>query len=79
MTTEEQQKRHLIDLAFTKMPFGKYKSYYLSEIPETYYVWFRQKGFPKSKIGRQLEEMYEIKLNGLEVIFKEIRKNVVHR
>jgi uncharacterized protein (DUF3820 family) len=74
MTTEEQQKKHLLELAFTKMPFGKYKGYFLSDIPEPYYVWFRQKGFPNSKIGKQLEEMYEIKLNGLESIFYEIRK-----
>ena len=75
MTTEEQQKKHLFELAFTKMPFGKYKGYFLSDIPEPYYVWFRQKGFPSSKIGKQLEEMYEIKLNGLEGIFYQIRRN----
>ncbi len=73
--TEEQQK-HLIELAFTKMPFGRYKDYYLSEIPEPYYVWFKQKGFPTNKIGNFLAEMYEIKVNGLEGMFKEIRKQV---
>jgi len=76
MNPEDAQKKHLIELAFTKMPFGKYKDYYLSDIPEPYYVWFRQKGFPQGKIGFLLEEMYEIKLNGLEAMFKEIRKNV---
>ena len=74
MNTEEQQKKHLIELAYTKMPFGKYKGYFLSDIPEPYYVWFRQKGFPDSKIGRQIAEMYEIKLNGLESIFYKIRR-----
>ena len=73
--TEAQQK-HLIELAFTRMPFGRYKDYYLSEIPETYYVWFKQKGFPTGKMGNYLAEMYEIKLNGLEGMFKEIRKQV---
>jgi len=76
MNIEQEQQKHLIELAFTKMPFGKYRDYYLSEIPEPYYVWFRQKGFPKSKIGFLLEEMYEIKVNGLEGMFKEIRKQV---
>ena len=74
MEIEDQQKRHMIDLAFTKMPFGKYQGYFLSDIPEPYYVWFRQKGFPDSKIGRQIAEMYEIKLNGLESIFYKIRR-----
>jgi len=76
MITNDEQQQHLKELAFTRMPFGKYKGYYLSEIPEPYYVWFRQKGFPKTKIGFLLEEMYEIKLNGLETMFKEIRKQI---
>ncbi len=76
MNNKQEQQKHLIELAFTRMPFGKYKNYYLSDIPEPYYVWFRQKGFPKSKIGFLLEEMYEIKLNGLETMFFEIRKQI---
>ena len=76
MNNEQEQQKHLIKLAFTRMPFGKYKNYYLSDIPEPYYVWFRQKGFPKSEIGFLLEEMYEIKLNGLENMFFEIRKQI---
>jgi len=79
MDVNEQQKMHLIELAFSKMPFGKYQGYYLSDIPEPYYVWFRQKGFPKTKIGKQLEEMYEIKLNGLESIFYKIRKDLENK
>ncbi len=79
MNSEQEQQKHLIELAFTKMPFGKYKNYYLSDIPEPYYVWFRQKGFPKGKIGFLLEEMYEIKVNGLEDMFKQIRKQIQAR
>ncbi|MBL4887188.1 MAG: DUF3820 family protein, partial [Flavobacteriaceae bacterium] len=56
----------LIELAHYKMPFGKYKGWYLVDIPEFYYVWFKQKGFPNGKLGGLLAEMYEIKLNGLE-------------
>ena len=36
---------HLVRLANYKMPFGKYKNCYLVNIPEPYYVWFKQKGF----------------------------------
>lgn len=59
-------KEALISLANTKMPFGKYKGRLLIELPEPYLVWFRQKGFPEGKLGQQLAEMYEIKVNGLE-------------
>jgi uncharacterized protein (DUF3820 family) len=59
-------KQVLIDLANARMPFGKYKGRLLVELPEPYYVWFRQKGFPAGKLGDQLAMMYEIKVNGLE-------------
>ncbi len=59
-------KRVLIELANARMYFGKYKGKLLIEIPEPYYVWYNQKGFPKGKLGEQLAMMYEIKLNGLE-------------
>ena len=59
-------KNALIELANARMHFGKYKGKLLIEIPEPYYVWYRQKGFPQGKLGQQLAEMYEIKANGLE-------------
>ena len=51
---------HLIELAHYRMPFGKYKGKYLVDIPEPYYIWFKQKGFPEGKLGRLLQEMTEI-------------------
>lgn len=65
---------HLIELAHYKMPFGKYKGQYLVDIPEAYYVWFRQKGFPEGKLGRLLAEMHEIKVNGLEPIVRKVQR-----
>lgn len=64
----------LIKLAHTKMPFGKYQGYYLSDLPEAYVVWFKQKGFPKNDLGNMLAEIHEIKLNGLEQMLRKIRK-----
>jgi uncharacterized protein (DUF3820 family) len=66
-------REHLKTLANTKMPFGKYKDYYLIDIPEYYYVWFRQKGFPKGKLGLQIQEIHEIKVNGLEDLIRQFR------
>jgi len=63
----------LIKLAHAKMPFGKYEGRYLSELPEPYVVWFKQKGFPKGDLGNMLMEIYEIKLNGLEDLLRKIR------
>ncbi len=64
----------LLELIRTKMPYGKYKDWPLCDLPEPYLVWYKQKGFPQGKLGQQLGLMYEIKLNGLEYLFKELKK-----
>ena len=69
-----EDKQFLIDLAKMKMPFGKYKDRYLIDLPEYYLIWYKNKGFPNGKIGKQLESVYEIQLNGLEDIVREVRK-----
>lgn len=63
----------LLELANTKMPFGKYAGRVLMDLPEPYLVWFHQQGFPKGKLGEQLQFLYEIKLNGLEGLLKPLR------
>ncbi|MCM8568233.1 DUF3820 family protein [Gramella jeungdoensis] len=64
----------LLELAYAKMHFGKYKDYYLSDIPEPYFVWFRQKGFPSGKLGDQMQQVFELKVNSLEGLLRQIRK-----
>jgi uncharacterized protein (DUF3820 family) len=64
----------LIELVKMKMPFGKYKGTVLSNIPVTYLEWFKNKGFPKSKLGVLLETLYEIKINGLEGLLEPLKK-----
>lgn len=60
------QKEILLGLVTTKMPYGKYKDVLICHIPVYYLEWMNRQGFPKGKLGVQLETMYEIKLNGLE-------------
>ena len=62
------------ELIHTRMPFGKYQGRRLLHLPEPYVVWFRQKGFPKGKLGEQLATVYEIKANGLEYLFKDLSR-----
>ena len=66
----EIDKAHLIELANYKMPFGKYNGEYLVNIPEYYFAWFAQKGFPEGKLGQLMKEMHEIKINGLEALIQ---------
>jgi len=63
----------LIELAKAKMPYGKFKGRFLIDLPEHYIVWYKQKGFPKGKLGNQLEQIFEIKANGLEPMIRTIR------
>ena len=65
--------KELLDLARAKMPFGKYEGRFLSDLPEYYIIWYRQKGFPTGKLGKQMEQVYELKLNGMEQILRNIR------
>jgi uncharacterized protein (DUF3820 family) len=70
----EMHRADLIELANYKMPFGKYKGRYLKDIPEYYYTWFKQRGFPEGKLGRLMQQMYDIKINGLEELIHNINR-----
>ena len=72
---DSKSKQFLIKLAHTKMPYGKYKGKFLIDLPEFYVVWYRNKGFPKGQIGEMLATVYELKLNGLENLVRNIQKN----
>ncbi len=73
MENGQPNSRILLELANTTMPFGKYAGRVLMDLPEPYLVWFNQQGFPKGKLGEQLQFLYEIKLNGLEGLLKPLR------
>ena len=68
-----ENRKLFLKLAKAKMPFGKYKNRLLVDLPEHYVVWFHQKGFPKGELGNMLSIVYEIKVNGLEYLFKPFK------
>lgn len=70
MGTLKPDPEKLIELANYRMPFGKHKGTKLVDLPEPYVVWFKNKGWPKGKLGEMLQSIYEIKLNGLEYLFR---------
>nr|WP_116787578.1 DUF3820 family protein [Flavobacterium psychrotrophum] len=70
----DEQQQFLIKLAHAKMPFGKYEGRYLIDLPEYYVVWYSNKGFPAGLLGKQLQQVYELKLNGLEDLIRNIKK-----
>ena len=55
------------------MPFGKYKGTLICDLPDHYLEWFAREGFPKGKLGVQLQTMHEIALNGLRGLLLPIK------
>ena len=64
----------LKSLVTTRMPFGKYKDTLLCDLPDFYLEWFARQGFPKGKLGMQLQTVHEIKLNGLDDILRKLKQ-----
>ncbi|MEI6946355.1 DUF3820 family protein [Paraflavisolibacter sp. H34] len=64
----------LLELVKTKMPFGKYKDKLLCDLPDSYLDWFARQGFPKGKLGMQLQTVHEIKINGLSDLLEPLKK-----
>ncbi|MDD2500888.1 MAG: DUF3820 family protein [Geobacter sp.] len=64
----------LMALAEMRMPFGRYQGHLLIDLPEHYVVWCANNGFPEGRLGRMLQTVYEIKVNGLEYLFAPLRK-----
>ncbi|MGD8569076.1 MAG: DUF3820 family protein [Gammaproteobacteria bacterium] len=64
----------LVKLAQYRMPYGKYRGRLLIDLPEPYVTWFARQGFPKGELGTMMRMVYEIKVNGLEYLFKPLRK-----
>lgn len=63
----------LLTLANYRMPYGKYATRRLIDLPEPYVVWFASKGFPDGELGKMLSIVYEIKINGLEYLFEPLK------
>ena len=75
--TDDQECRPdpdvMLQLANKRMPFGRYKDRRLIDLPEDYVIWLANKGYPGGQLGDMLREVYEIKVNGLEYLFKPLR------
>ena len=74
LETDAPDPQVLIEIARTRMPFGRYRGRRLVDLPEPYVVWFRDKGFPRGRLGVLFETLYDIKANGLEPLLAPLRE-----
>jgi len=69
------EKQHLIEIANTVMPYGKYKGRVLIDLPEEYLLWFARKDeFPQGHLGELMQIALAIKIEGLEGLVKPLRR-----
>ena len=69
-------KKQLIEIANTVMPFWKYKGRVLIDVPEEYFLWFARKDeFPKGHLGELMQLTLLIKTEGLEGLVKPLKKS----
>lgn len=79
MDPYDESRKLLQELSTAKMPFGKYAGRYLIDLPEAYVLWFRDRGFPRGRLGELMENLVEIKANGLESVIRELRMRTADR
>jgi len=70
---ERPDTEMLVEIARMRMPFGRYAGTRLIDLPEPYVVWFRNRGYPRGRLGELLATLYEIKANGLEPLLAPFR------
>lgn len=70
----------LAEIARARMPFGKFgiKAYPpagvpLIDLPPEYLSWFKDRGFPKGRLGELMEQVEAIKSVGMDSVFDPIR------
>jgi uncharacterized protein (DUF3820 family) len=62
---EVPDQEDLRALVTARMPFGKYQDQLLVDLPEAYLVWFRQREWPRGRLGRQLALVFEAQQAGV--------------
>ena len=60
-------------LSSFRMPFGKYATQLLIDLPLPYLNWFSRQGFPAGELGRLMRIVQETKADGLEEFFDVMR------
>ena len=76
----EDFRNLLLEIGGKRMPFGKFgiKAYPpagvpIMDLPIEYLAWFKERGFPKGRLGELLEQVFEIKAAGMDMVFDPLR------
>lgn len=71
----------LTEIGKTRIPFGKFgiKTYPpagvpIMDLPPEYLCWFKERGFPKGRLGELMAQVCEIKNVGMDSVFDPMRQ-----
>ncbi len=77
----EDFRNLLLEIGRTRMPFGKFgmKEYPpagvpIMDLPPEYLSWFKERGFPKGRLGELMAQVCEIKAVGMDAVFDPMRR-----
>lgn len=65
-----QQLRQLVS---STMPFGKYRGRLLLDLPVAYLAWFVRQELADSELSRQLQLLYQLKMDGNGDILRRLQ------
>lgn len=69
-------KTILVEIVTTRMPFGRFQGVLICDLPEAFLIWFKNKGWPKGRLGVLLENTLEIKSNGANLILQNLKNSL---
>jgi uncharacterized protein (DUF3820 family) len=76
----EDFRNLLAEIGRARMPFGKFgmQAYPpagvpVMDLPLEYLAWFKQRGFPKGRLGELMAVVYEVKEVGMDKVFDPLR------
>ena len=77
----EDFRNLLGEIGRMRMPFGKYgpaavppAGMPLHDLPGEYLIWFKERGFPKGRLGELMAVVCEIKEVGMDSVFDPLRE-----
>lgn len=81
-TMQEAMRTDLEAIGRTHMPFGKFGPTHfppeglpIYDLPAEYLAWFANKaGWPKGRLGKLLQMVYQMKVDGSDLVFDPFRR-----
>ena len=78
---DREDFRNLLgEIAKAHMPFGKFgpkdyppKGVPIMDLPPEYLAWFKERGFPKGRLGELMAFVFEVKTAGVDQVFDPLR------